>query len=192
MMKRLTETYRIVPPRLGPIVGLAIALWSLCLIGWLVFRIAATFPWPFVAFAVALLMLVAQCITQLLPGSPTDYLEISPSGLTIGGMFGRRHRRWENIGGFSAFLFPTRGIPLARVKAISRDGVPNMGFSMGGYVKLGWFDDIQERERDLSDWFENVKAAYTGGNHSGSLPVLPEWFVGLTVSPHFSHPRVTA
>jgi hypothetical protein len=65
-----------------------------------------------------------------------------------------------------------------------------MGFSMGGYVKLGWLDDIQDRERDLSDWFENVKAAYTGGNHSGSLPESPGWFIGvLTVPRHFSRLR---
>src|SRR5689334_1828550 len=34
---------------------------------------------------------------RLLPGSPFDFLEIGPHGLTVGTLFGRRHRSWKEI-----------------------------------------------------------------------------------------------
>ncbi len=193
MMRRATETIRIVPPRLAAFAGLGIALWSLALIGWLGLQFGGALPWPFVLFAVVLLTLAVVCIAQSLPGSPIDFLELGPSGLTVGGLFGRRHRRWQDIERFSVFLLPMRSVPLVRVKAICRsDSVADMGFSMGGYVKLGWFDDIQDRQRDLSDWFEHVKATYTGGNRSGTLPETPGWFVGRMTKPPLSRRRIAA
>jgi len=176
----VTETYHIVPPKLGPIAGLAAAMSFLSFIVWLRFNLGAEFPWLLIGIAALLVLLAVQCVGRILPGSPTDYLEVGPDGLTVGGLFGRRHRRWADVERFSAFLFP---LSIVHVKAVSRRrSLSNVGFSLGGYVKLGWFDDIQERQRDISDWFENVKAAYRGGNHSGTLPPLPDYFVGQSYS----------
>jgi len=182
MMTRLRASYRIIPPRLDSVVMLAIAVWALVVVGYLMIGLGA-FSWPLPAIAAFLLLLGFYCASQLLPGSPTYYMELSPDGLTIGRIFGRRRWRWEEIDRFSVNLIPAQRFPFVWIKVFARDSPAwNPGFSMGGCMKLRWSDDIGEQAGELMRWFENVKAAYMKGNHSGSLPEVPKRFVGQIVS----------
>src|SRR5688572_8454903 len=49
---------------------------------------------------------------RLVPGSPFDFIEIGPDGLTVRGLFGSRHRRWEEITGFSSGRFLLSNPPI--------------------------------------------------------------------------------
>jgi hypothetical protein len=184
MATRLRETWRIIPPRRDVFLGLVVAAWGLALIVWLTVSRGLLPPLVLVAMLAPLLLLAAQTIAQLLPGSPGDYLEVGPNGLTVGSLFGRRQRHWEDIDRFSVSVIHFRGPPSVFVKALAaRDGVRTLRFSMGGYMKLGWFDRTEERQEELRDWFENLRAAYVKGNRHGTFPELPERFIGAVVEP---------
>jgi hypothetical protein len=186
MATRLRQTWRIVPPRRDVFLGLVVAGWGLGLIIWLAVRGGLSMPLLvlLVVMVPPLLLLAAQTVAQLLPGSPGDYVEVSSDGITVGNLFGCRHRRWEDIERFSVSLVRLRGLPSVWVKAASaRDDVRSMRFSMGGYVKLSWFDRLEERQEELRDWFENLRAAYLKGNRSGTFPQPPERFIGHMIEP---------
>jgi hypothetical protein len=185
MATRLRESWRIIPPRRDVFLGLVVAGWGLGLIVWLAASRGFSMPLlVLMPMVLLLLLLAAQTIAQLRSGSPGDYLEVGPDGVAVGNLFGRRQRRWEDIERFSISLVPTRGLPSVWVRAISaRADVSSMGFSMGGYFKLSWFDQVGERRDDISDWFENLHAAYVKGNRSGTFPQPPERFIGLLTEP---------
>lgn len=84
---------------------------------------------------------------RLLPGSPFDYLEIRPTGLTVQGLFGRRQLGWESIASFSVGSVPLSRHPMVWIKvetippvsgtASARRSDPGpMRFFMGGYVQI--------------------------------------------------------
>jgi len=183
MMRRLTESFRIVPPRLDAVCLLAIAIMSLAFMAWELFQAGSDFIGLFTVFAAILVLLAVYCIGQLLPGCPIDHIEVGPGGLTVGGLFGRRQRRWEYIDRFSVFVLPLGRSHIVRIKAVSRDPkVPDMTFSMAQSMKAGWFVDGSEQAEDLRGWFENMKAVYSKGSHSGALPEAPQRFTGRIIS----------
>jgi hypothetical protein len=186
MATQLRDSWRVIPAREGLAIVLILSVSGLAFIAWYTVFQGTDVPPPLLFVIAGLLLLMAQSISQLLPGSPGDFLEVGPDGLTIGGPFGRRHRRWNEIERFSVSLLPTRALPFVWVTAVSTKDSTNMGFSMGGYMKLRWSDDIGEQREDLRDWFENLRAVYTKGNHSGTFPRPPKRFIGHLIE-RYSH-----
>lgn len=122
---------------------------------------------------------VAGLITQLLrllPGSPFDFLEIGPQGFTVGKLFGRRHRRWEEISGFSTGSFALTNPPIIWVKLESERPVR---FFILAYVRIKLFSRAKTQIQEIADWLDRVRESYVFGD--GSLPPPPEAFSGKII-----------
>jgi hypothetical protein len=76
------------------------------------------FIWITLFLALPVLGLVTQ-ILRLLPGSPFDFLEIGPKGLTVGKLFARRHRGWHEITRFSTGGFSLGKQPITWIRVES-------------------------------------------------------------------------
>jgi hypothetical protein len=114
---------------------------------------------------------------RLLPGSPFDFIEAAPAGLTVSGLLGRRYRPWQEIRGFSSgyiiFTSPT-------VYWITTDTEPPMRFTMGGYVRFRFFSSGKADVQAIADWLDRIRNAYIfGGNY---LPEPPEELAGRIVT----------
>jgi hypothetical protein len=109
---------------------------------------------------------------RLLPGSPFDFLEIGPQGLTVGGLLGRQYRRWDEISGFSV-----GNIPLSNQTIwIKVESERPLRFFMGGYVRFKLFTRRKTRMQAIADWLDLVRRTYAFGD--GNLPPPPEAFAG--------------
>ena len=113
---------------------------------------------------------------RLLPGSPFDFIEIGPDGLTIRGLFGRRHRRWHEITGFSSGQFVLSNPPIAWIKV---ESASPLRFTMGGYMKLKLFSFGKSEVQAIAEWLDMVRGAYTFG--SDFLPPMPEALAGKII-----------
>jgi Bacterial PH domain len=116
---------------------------------------------------------------RLLPGSPLDFLELGPSGLTVGGLFGKRHIAWADIAGFSVGNISTGRQPITWIKVEPRD--PNakpIRFFMGGYVKFAFFTRMKTLMRPIAEWLDQVRASYVFNDTAQDLPPPPEELVG--------------
>jgi hypothetical protein len=113
---------------------------------------------------------------RLLPGSPFDFLEIGPQGLTVGTLFGRRHRRWEEISGFSVGNIPLTNPPIIWVKVQSERPIR---FFMGGYVRYKLFSWTSTRVREIAAWLDLVRRVYAFGD--GELPPPPNALAGKII-----------
>ncbi|MDQ7247126.1 hypothetical protein [Dongia sedimenti] len=113
---------------------------------------------------------------RLLPGSPFDFLEVSPQGLTVGGLLGRRHRRWAEISGFSVGGIPLTNPPTLWIKVESERP---LRFFMGGYVRFKLFSRTKTRMRAIAGWLDLVRRTYAFGD--GALPPPPEELWGSII-----------
>jgi hypothetical protein len=114
---------------------------------------------------------------RLLPGSPFDFLEIGPRGLTVGGLFGRRHRRWDEISGFSVGSIPQTSPPSVWIKVESERP---LRFFMGAYIRFKLFSRTKPRVQAVADWLDLVRRTYAFGD--GNLPPPPEELAGKIIS----------
>ena len=115
---------------------------------------------------------VAGLITQilrLLPGSPFDFLEIGPQGFTVGKLFGRRHRRWDEVSGFSTGSIALTNPPITWVKVESERP---LRFFILGYVRIKLFSRPKMQIQEIAAWLDRVRESYVFGD--GSLPPPPE------------------
>lgn len=113
---------------------------------------------------------------RLLPGSPFDFVEVGPQGLTVGTLFGRRHRPWEEITGFSVGNIPLTNPPIIWVKAESSRP---LRFFMGGFVRFKLFSFTRTRIRAIAGWLDRVREAYVFGD--GNLPPPPDELAGKII-----------
>jgi hypothetical protein len=113
---------------------------------------------------------------RLLPRSPLDFIEIGPQGLTVGGLFGRRHRRWDEISGFSVGNIPLTNPPTIWIKAESQRP---LRFFMSGYVRYKFFSRAKPRVQAIADWLDLVRRTYAFGD--GTMPSPPEELGGKII-----------
>src|SRR4051794_9245961 len=119
---------------------------------------------------------------RLLPGSPFDFVELGPSGLTVGGLFGKRHIAWDDIAGFSVGNISTGRQPLTWIKVEPRDAnAKAIRFFMGGYVKFAFFTRMKTLMRPIADWLDQVRASYVFNEAAQDLPPPPEELVGRII-----------
>ena len=119
---------------------------------------------------------VAGLITQvlrLLPGSPFDFLEFGPQGFTVGKLFGRRHRRWDEISGFSVGSIALTKPSITWVRAESERP---LRFLVTGFVRIKLFSRPKMQIQEIADWLDRVRESYVFGD--GSLPPPPEALAG--------------
>jgi hypothetical protein len=114
---------------------------------------------------------------RLLPGSPLDFLEIGPRGLTVGRLFGRRHLRWDEISGFSVGNIPLTNPPSVWIKVESERP---LRFFMGAYLRFKLFSRTKPRVQAVADWLDLVRRTYAFGD--GNLPPPPEELAGKIIS----------
>lgn len=113
---------------------------------------------------------------RLLPSSPLDFLEIGPEGLTVGGLLGRRHRRWDEISGFSVGSVPLTNPPAVWIKV---ESARPLRFFMGGYVRYKFFSKSKPRVQAIADWLDLVRRTYAFGD--GAPPPPPEELGGKII-----------
>lgn len=113
---------------------------------------------------------------RLLPRSPLDFLEIGPEGLTVGGLLGRRHRRWNEISGFSVGRVPLTNPPAIWIKV---ESARPLRFFMGGYVRYKFFSKSKPRVQAIADWLDVIRRTYAFGD--GALPPPPEELGGKII-----------
>jgi hypothetical protein len=113
---------------------------------------------------------------RLLPGSPFDFLEFGPQGFTVGKLFGRRHRRWAEISGFSVGSISLTKPPITWIRA---DAERPLRFFVTGYVRIKLFSRTDTDVRSIAAWLNGVRGAYVLGD--GSLPERPEALAGTFV-----------
>jgi hypothetical protein len=113
---------------------------------------------------------------RLWPGSPLDFLELGPDGLTVGTLFGRRYRRWEEISGFSVGSIPLTNPPIVW---ITTEGERPLRFFMSGYIRFRFFSWTSTRVREIADWLDTVRRVYAFG--SGDLPPPPDALAGTII-----------
>jgi hypothetical protein len=119
---------------------------------------------------------------RLLPGSPFDFLELGPSGLTVGGLFGKRHMVWDDIAGFSVGNISTGRQPITWIKVEPRDAdAKPMRFFMAGYVKFAFFTRMKTLMRPIAEWLDQVRASYLFNETAQELPPPPEEMVGQII-----------
>jgi hypothetical protein len=119
--------------------------------------------------------LVTQSL-RLLPGSPFDFLEFGPQGFTVGKLFGRRHRRWDEISGFSVGSIALSKPPITWVRA---EAQRPLRFFVTGYVRIKLFSRTDAQIREIAAWLDRVRDAYVLSD--GTLPRPPEAFAGTIV-----------
>lgn len=111
---------------------------------------------------------------RLIPGSPFDFLEIGPDGLTVGGLLGRRRHRWESIARFSVRAIPGVQPPVLWLRAVPRKrGDRDLRFFMGGYTRFRPWVSPRKEFRAIADWLEAAKRSY-GTRGGAALPAPPE------------------
>jgi hypothetical protein len=127
-------------------------------------------------FMIPILLLFLSNARRLLPGSPFDYIEIGPVGLTARGFMGRRHRRWDHITGFSAgrFLFFNPQLDWIKVESDSP-----LRFTLSGYLRSKLFSVGNKEVQAIADWLEMVRGAYVFG--SDSPPPAPPELAGKII-----------
>jgi hypothetical protein len=113
---------------------------------------------------------------RLIPGSPFDFIEVGPQGLTVGTLFGQRHRRWEEITGITVGNIPLTSPPIIWIKVESERP---LRFLMGGYVKFKLFSWTKTRVRDIAQWLDLVRRSYAFGD--GVLPPPPDALAGKII-----------
>jgi hypothetical protein len=106
---------------------------------------------------------------RLLPGSPFDFLEIGPQGFTVGKLFGRRHRRWDEVSGFSVGSIALTNPPISWVKVESTRPIR---FFISGYMRIKLFTRAKTQMQEIAAWLDLVRVAYAFGD--GGLPPPPE------------------
>jgi hypothetical protein len=125
--------------------------------------------------AVPVFGVITQAL-RLLPGSPVDHLEIGPQGFTVGKLFGRRRRRWDEISGFSTGSIALTKPPITWVRA---EGTRPLRFFVTGYVRLRLFSNTDAQIREIAGWLDRVRDAYVSGD--GSLPPSPDALAGRII-----------
>ena len=136
-------------------------------------------PYRLLYLVLFLVIPVFGVITQslrLLPGSPMDFLEIGPQGFTVAKLFGRRHRRWEEISGFTVGSISLTKPPITWVKA---EGARPLRFFVTGYVRIRLFSHADADIRSIADWLDAMRESYVSGD--GSLPPEPEALAGTII-----------
>jgi hypothetical protein len=136
-------------------------------------------PYRLLYLNLFLILPVFGLITQglrLLPGSPLDFLEFGPQGFTVGKLFGRRHRQWDEISGFSVGSISLTKPPITWVRA---DGARPLRFFVTGYVRIKLFSRTDTDIRAIADWLDQVRESYLLGD--GSLPESPEALAGTII-----------
>jgi hypothetical protein len=131
----------------------------------------------FLVFLVPILLLFLSNARRLLPGSPFDCIEIGPAGLTTKGLLGRRHRRWEEITGFSAGYFPLSNPPIDWIKVESDSP---LRFTLGGYLRFKLFSFGRKETQAVADWLDMVRGAYIFGGDA--LPAKPDELAGTIIN----------
>jgi hypothetical protein len=99
--------------------------------------------------------------------------------LTIGGLFGRRHRSWASIEGFSVGNVPLTNQPITWIKVESE---PPLRFFMGGYVQFKLFSRMKTRMRAIASWLDLVRSSYVMDNAMLDLPPPPPELVGKIIT----------
>jgi len=132
--------------------------------------------WMTLLLALPVFGVVTQAL-RVLPGSPFDFLEFGPEGFTVGKLFGRRHRRWAEISGFSTGSIALTKPPITWVRA---DGARPLRFFVTGYVRLKLFSKTDAQIREIADWLDFVRDSYASGD--GSLPPPPDAFSGTILA----------
>jgi hypothetical protein len=115
-------------------------------------------------------------ILRLLPGSPFNFLEIGPQGFTVGKLFGRRHRRWDEISGFSVGSFALTNPPITWVRV---EAARPLRFFIFGYVRIRLFSNTRAQIQEIAAWLDRVREAYVLGD--GSLPAAPDALAGKII-----------
>lgn len=193
--KRPLPRFRIIPSKLGAafntlFFGLFLAAFSMSLVGEFdsvtvngreVYgeeRVQALrdMRFMFLIFMIPILLLFLASARRLLPRSPFDFIEIGPDGLITMGLLGRRHRRWEDITGFSAGRFYLSNPPIDWIKAESE--YP-LRFTTGGYLRLKLFSFGKAEARAVADWLDMVRGTYVFGGDS--LPAKPDELAGKII-----------
>jgi hypothetical protein len=189
MMKSNRATARIIPDKRGSIFHTALLLLLIAIFVQFLFsntgavkvngqevtgheRANALLMMKFIFLGVPLIYLVWHG-RRLLPDSPLDFLEVGPEGLTVGGLFGRNHRRWDEISGFSVGGIPLTNPPTLWIKV---EGERPLRFFMGGYVRFKLFSRTKTRMRAVANWLDLIRRTYAFGD--GALPPPPEEFGG--------------
>ena len=132
--------------------------------------------WIMVLFlTLPVLGLITQSL-RLLPGSPFDFLEFGPQGFTVGKLFGRRHRRWDEISGFSTGSLSLTKPPITWVRV---EAERPLRFFVTGYVRIKLFSRTDAQIREIAAWLDRVRDAYLQGD--GTMPPPPEAFAGTII-----------
>lgn len=139
-------------------------------------RVLAEMNWTMTKALLPILVIGLWTGRRLLPRSPLDYLEITPKGLAVRGLFGLSRFAWEEIAEIGIGVLPSR-VPIAWMKVRLTSGQVRR-FYLGGYIRIKLFTDLGAQAGEISDWFNQVKSAYTKGNALGVLPPAPWSFMG--------------
>ena len=123
--------------------------------------------WMTLFLALPVFGLIMQSL-RLLPGSPFDYLEIAPEGFTVGNLFGRRHRQWDEISRFSTGSLSLTKPPITWIKL---ESPRPMRFFVTGYVRIKLFSRPQAQIEEIAAWLDEVRESYSSSD--GSLPPPP-------------------
>jgi hypothetical protein len=111
---------------------------------------------------------------RLLPGSPFDFLEVGPDGLTVGGLLGRQYCRWQAIAQFSVRKVPNVQPPIFWLRAVPRKrGDKDLRFFIGGYPRFRFTPLGRKDVAAIAEWLEMVKASYRHQSDT-ALPTPPE------------------
>jgi len=113
---------------------------------------------------------------RLLPGSPFHFLEFGPQGFTVGKLFGRRHRGWDEISGFGVGSISLTKPPITWIRA---EAERPLRFFVTGYVRIKLFSRTDTDIRAIAAWLDEVRDAYVYGY--GALPERPEALAGTII-----------
>jgi hypothetical protein len=106
-----------------------------------------------------------------------DRFEVGPEGLARHGIFGVARYAWDEIAEFKIRALPTSTVPIAWMSLrLNTNEVRR--FYLTGYIRIKLFAGLGEQAGEVSDWFSQLKSAYTKGNAMGVLPSAPWAFIG--------------